>query len=260
MPAGYFCIRRKKRRFTEMLVQKENTIGEIVARNFHTAKIFEDFGLDFCCGGKKTIQDACREKGINPDAIVNNLSNAESVNGSSAHFDKWELDFLIDYIVTNHHSYVANEITTIEHHLQKVASKHGEKHPEIYMIDSLFNDLKEELIVHMQKEEKMLFPYVKKMVIAKNNSLEFPFPPFGTVTSPVSVMEHEHEIAGRLMREINTASNSYTPPQDACTTFRILYNELAEFEADLHIHVHLENNILFPKAVELEKVLNNKNN
>jgi regulator of cell morphogenesis and NO signaling len=104
----------------------------------------------------------------------------------------------------------------------------------------------------MQKEEKMLFPYIKKMVIAEKNSLEFPHPPFGSVSSPISVMEHEHENAGSLMHEINKASGSYNPPGDACTTFRILYNELAEFEADLHIHVHLENNILFPKAISLE--------
>jgi len=241
----------------KMLVQKENTIGEVVARNFHTAKIFEDFGLDFCCGGKKTIQDACREKGINPETIVGSLTNIGNPNGSTAHYDKWELDFLVDYIITNHHTYVSNEITTIDHHLAKIASKHGENHPEIYRIESLFNDLKEELIIHMQKEEKMLFPYIKKMVVAQKNSLEFPFPPFGTISSPISVMEHEHENAGRLMREINIASNSYSPPRDACTTFRILYNELAEFENDLHIHVHLENNILFPKAIELEKVFNN---
>lgn len=236
-----------------MLVQKENTIGEVVARNFHTAKVFEDFGLDFCCGGKKTIQDACNEKGINPSTILNSLAGIDITNGTTAHFDKWELDFLIDYIVTNHHAYVLNEITTIDHHLQKVTSKHGERHPEVYKIEALFNELKEELVVHMQKEEKMLFPYIKKMVIAEKNSLEFPFPPFGSVESPVRVMEHEHEIAGNLMHQIKLASNSFTPPEDACTTYRILYKELAEFETDLHTHIHLENNILFPKAVLLEK-------
>mgnify|MGYP001559429659 CR=1 FL=1 len=126
-----------------MLVQKENTIGEVVAGNFHTAKIFEDFGLDFCCGGKKTIQDACRERGINPDTILNNLTNIDTPNGATAHYDKWELDFLADYIVTNHHTYVLSEITTIVHHLEKVSAKHGENHPEIYKINILFNDLKD---------------------------------------------------------------------------------------------------------------------
>jgi len=235
-----------------MLVQKENTIAEVVAMNFHTAKVFEDFGLDFCCGGKKTIQDACREKGINPDIILSSLANIETTNGSAAHFDKWELDFLIDYIVTNHHSYVLREITTIEHHLQKVASKHGENHPEIYKVETLFNSLREELMVHMQKEEKMLFPYIKKLVIAQKNSLEFPQPPFGSAAGPVAVMENEHDNAGRVMHEINRITNSFNPPEDACTTFRTLYSEMAEFEKDLHVHIHLENNILFPKALRLE--------
>jgi len=236
-----------------MLVQKENTIGEVVAWNLQTAKVFEDFGLDFCCGGKKTIQDACRERGINPETVLSNLVKIETTGGIAAHYDKWELDFLADYIITNHHTYVLNEITTIEHHLEKVTAKHGEKHTELLRINSLFNELKDELVIHMQKEEKMLFPYVKKMVIAKNNSLDFPFPPFGSIKSPISVMESEHENAGRLMSEIGKASNSYTPPEDACTTFRLLYNELAEFEADLHVHIHLENNILFPKSISLEK-------
>jgi len=236
-----------------MLVQKENTIGEVVAQNFHTARVFEDFGLDFCCGGKKTISDACRERGINPDALLNNLTVTGHAAGTAAHYDKWGLDFLADYIIANHHTYVLNEITTIEHHLDKVTSKHGEKHPEVIKINSLFSELKDELLVHMQKEEKMLFPYIKKMVFASKNALDFPFPPFGSVINPVAVMENEHENAGKLMGEISKVANSYAPPEDACTTFRILYNELAEFEADLHVHIHLENNILFPKAVSLEK-------
>jgi len=242
-----------------MLVQKENKIGEVVARNFRAAKIFDDFGLDFCCGGKKTIQQACSEKGINPDMVLNNLTSSEENGTVSAHYDKWALDFLIDYIVSNHHSYVTNEITTIDHHLQKVVSKHGEKHPELHSIEILFSQLKEDLLVHLQKEEKMLFPYIKKMVMVQNNGLEFPHPPFGTVESPVIVMEHEHDTAGNLMREIRKAADDFTIPEDACTTFRILYSELADFEADLHVHIHLENNILFPKAIELEKVLTNNN-
>lgn len=242
-----------------MVVQKENTIGEVVAKNFHAAKIFEDYGLDFCCGGKKTINDACKEKGINPEALVNNLSQAEKPNGTTAHFDKWDLNFLIDYIITNHHAYVLNELTTIDHHLMKVVSKHGEKHEELFKVYALYNELKEELLIHMQKEEKMLFPYIKKMVLAQMNALEIPIPPFGAVSSPVNVMEHEHEHAGSLMHEINNLTNSYEPPEGACTTYKVLYKELADFEKDLHVHIHLENNILFPKAIELEKVLTNHN-
>ena len=242
-----------------MLVQKENRIGDVVADNFRAAKVFEDFGLDFCCGGKKTIQQACSEKGINPDTVLTNLTGVNLPAVHSAHFNNWDLDFLIDYIITNHHSYVINETVTIEHHLQKVLSKHGENHPELHSVNNLFLSLKEELYIHMQKEEKMLFPYIKKMVLVQKNGLEFPHPPFGAVASPVSVMEAEHDSAGNLAKEIRKSANDYNPPSDACTTFRILYSELAGFESDLHVHIHLENNILFPKAVELEKVLTNNN-
>ncbi len=239
-----------------MLVQKENKIGEVVARNFHTAKVFESLGLDFCCGGKKTIGDACREKGMDADFVVSEVSKVQESNGTAAHFEKWEPDFLADYIINNHHAYVQTTIPTIEHHLQKVVSAHGEKHPELSKIDEAFTTLKNELMDHMAKEEKMLFPYIKKMNIAYKNTLEMPVPPFGSVDNPIKVMESEHEAAGGLMALISKLSGSYTPPADACSTYKVLYSELKEFEADLHMHVHLENNILFPKASELEVKLN----
>lgn len=239
-----------------MLIQKESKIGEVVAGNFHAAKIFEDHGLDFCCGGKKTIEAACGEKGVNTDQLLAELESINAVNPSSTHFDKWEADFLAEYIINNHHAYVVNAVSTIEHHLQKVVSAHGEKHTEVVKIESVFTELKNELLDHMAKEEKMLFPYIKKMNIALKNTLEMPVPPFGTVENPIKVMESEHDNAGLLTKEINKLSNGYQPPKDACTTFRVLYNELKEFEDDLHVHIHLENNILFPKAKLLEEKLN----
>ncbi len=159
---------------------------------------------------------------------------------------------MIDYIVNNHHFYVVNATSTIEKHLQKVAAAHGEKHPEVISIQEIFNSLKEELLNHMQKEEKMLFPYIKKLNIAVKNSLEVPIAPFGTVDNPLRVLESEHESAGKMMAEINKLSDGYVPPENACGTYIVLYSELKEFENDLHKHVHLENNILFPKALELE--------
>jgi len=239
-----------------MLIQKENKIGEIVAKNFHTAQIFENLGLDFCCGGKKTINDACLEKGLNPENVIIELEKVEENSSNAMHFDKWEIDFLIDYIINNHHSYVRNMVSTIEHHLQKVVSAHGEKHPEVVSINGTFNDLKEELLNHMQKEEKVLFPYIRKMNIAYKNSFEMAFPPFGTVENPLKIMESEHESAGRMMAAINKLSGRYVPPANACGTYKVLYQELKEFEQDLHKHVFIENNILFPKALELEKNLN----
>lgn len=236
-----------------MMIQKDSKIGEVVAQNFHTALIFEKHGLDFCCGGKKSIFEACEEKGIESENLITEIQRADESDSSHMHFDRWEIDFLVDYIINNHHSYVTTAIPTIEHHLQKVISAHAEKHSEVVIIAAIFDGLKEELLAHLQKEEKMLFPYIRKMFIASKNDFELSYPPFGTVENPVQVMEHEHENAGKAMVNIRRLSNDYTPPSDACSTFRVLYNELKEFEDDLHTHVHLENNILFPKAVELEK-------
>ncbi|MEO8514797.1 MAG: iron-sulfur cluster repair di-iron protein, partial [Ignavibacteria bacterium] len=222
-----------------MTIQKENKIGEVVAGNFHAAKIFESYGLDFCCGGKRSIEDACNTKGVDAGKVLEDLKNMNENNIASTRYDTWEADFLADYIINNHHSYVVNAISTIEHHLQKVVTAHGEKYPEVCGIESIFTELKNELLDHMAKEEKMLFPYIKKMNIALKNTLELPIPPFGTVDNPIKVMESEHDNAGLLTKKIHELSGGYIPPKDACTTFRVLYNELKEFEDDLHVHVHL---------------------
>ncbi len=241
-----------------MLVQKESKIGEIVAQNYRAARIFENFGLDFCCGGKKTISEACEKKGLNAEEVVTELSSIkENGNGKTIDYKSWEPDFLVDYIINTHHFYLMNALPNIFAHSQKVASVHGENHPEVISIADLFSNLKEELDAHMQKEEKMLFPYIKYIVNIKRNKTEMQFPPFGTVNNPIKMMENEHENAGNILAYINKLSNSYTPPEDACTTFKVLYNELKEFEDDLHVHIHLENNILFPKASELEKEIIN---
>jgi len=239
-----------------MLIQKETKVGEVVAENFHAAKVFESHGLDFCCGGKRTIEDACRTKGVDTNSLLAELKNLNANNPSSTHFDKWEADFLTDYIINNHHAYVNNAISTIEHHLQKVVSAHGAKHPEVCGIESIFTELKNELLEHMAKEERMLFPYIKKLSFAIKNSIEMPAAPFGSVDNPIKVMESEHDNAGLLLKKMNALSDSYTPPQDACATFRVLYGELKEFEEDLHVHIHLENNVLFPKAKTMEEKLN----
>jgi regulator of cell morphogenesis and NO signaling len=239
-----------------MLIQKESKIGEIIAENFRTAQVFEKYGLDFCCGGKKTLGEACTEKGINPDELLQSLLQIGG-NGSraTADFNSWELDFLIDYIVNNHHQYVNRSLPVIKEHADKVVSKHGENHEEVTVISELFSNIKSELEAHLQKEERMLFPYIKHLAELERRGEEAPYAPFGTVENPVKVMEMEHDAAGKIMEKINTLSSSYTPPDDACTTYRVLYHELKEFEDDLHIHIHLENNILFPKAIELEKKL-----
>jgi regulator of cell morphogenesis and NO signaling len=239
-----------------MHIQKESKIGDIVAENFRAAQVFEKFGLDFCCGGKKSISEACQTEGINADKVINLLSELpENGNTTPTHFNSWELDFLIDYIFNNHHSYVKRSLPVIFEHSQKVALKHGGNHNEVITISELFSRIMEELEVHMQKEERMLFPYIKRLLEIERSGEEAPHAPFGTVENPIKVMEAEHEAAGKIMTEINVLSSAYTLPEDACTTYRVLFQELKEFEDDLHIHIHLENNILFPKAIELEKKL-----
>jgi regulator of cell morphogenesis and NO signaling len=240
-----------------MNIQKESKIGEVVADNFRTAQVFESLGIDFCCGGKNSINDACMAKGIDPDFVVKEISKAGDVNSTASHFSTWDVDFLIDYIVNNHHSYVLTSLPTIEHHLQKVIAAHGEKNPNLAEIDTVFSLLKAELIEHMMKEERMLFPYIKKLNFCYKNSIEIPAAPFGALSNPVRVMEDEHAAAGEMMAQINKLTGGYLIPEKACGTYKLLYNELKDFETDLHMHVHLENYILFPKAVELEEKLKN---
>jgi regulator of cell morphogenesis and NO signaling len=162
------------------------------------------------------------------------------------------LNSLTQHIREKHHQYVRESIRRIQSKLEKVAAKHGEKHPEIADIQRLFSEIGREMIMHMQKEEQILFPYIDALEhsVNANDSLEPPF--FQTVVNPIQAMMKEHDSAGELLRQIRKASGEYTAPADACTTYKALYQELREFEADLHQHVHLENNILFPRAVEME--------
>jgi regulator of cell morphogenesis and NO signaling len=242
-----------------MNIQKQSTIGEVVAQNFRTAQVFQTYGLDFCCGGKKTIGEACSAIGIDSDELISELAGVtENGNHAEQNFYNWETDSLADYIINTHHTYLIRAMPNIYAHAVKVAQVYGEKHPGTIRVSQVFLEIKEELEVHMQKEEKMLFPYIKRIVQANRDGNQMHYPPFGTVGNPIKVMEIEHEKAGHLTLEINRLTENYTPPADACTTFRVLYEELREFENDLHIHIHLENNILFPKAIEIEKKLTNQ--
>ncbi len=232
------------------------TLSEIVKNNFHTAAIFEKYNLDFCCNGKRTLDNACTEKGINPENVINEI---EEINSSSNQGeikpDEWKLDFLIDYILNNHHSYVNRMLPVISAHTQKVASVHGENHPETKKIAEIFSAINSEMRHHMMKEEKILFPHINVLVKTSNNGGIADKPYFGTIKNPIAMMEAEHQSAGDGMFDIKKLTNNYTPPADACTTYKITFQELKEFEEDLHKHVHLENNILFPKAIKLEEVI-----
>jgi len=229
------------------------TLSEIVRDNFHTASIFEKYNLDFCCNGKRTLAEACKGKGINPKGIINEIENINSASAKAEiKPDEWNLNFLIEYIINNHHSYVNRMLPVISAHTHKVATMHGENHPETKRIAEIFFAINNEMKHHMMKEEKILFPHINMLVKAGNNGGSSGKPYFGTIKNPISMMEAEHQSAGDGMFEIKKLTNNYVPPVDACETYKITIKELKEFEEDLHKHVHLENNILFPKAIELE--------
>lgn len=242
-----------------MNISKESNIGTIVAEDYRSAGIFEQFGIDFCCNGNRSIQAACDEKNIASETVVNALSdlfNAATSGTASIDYKSWPIDLLADYVEKKHHRYVATQIPVIQSFLTKIVNAHGAKHPELAEIKALFEDSAEELTAHMQKEEQILFPFVRKMIAEKQAGNKSVATPFGTVQNPIKVMMNEHDTEGERFRKIKELSNNYTAPQDGCNTYRAAFANLQAFEDDLHLHIHLENNILFPKAIQLEASLN----
>lgn len=237
-----------------MVITKDKTVGETVTENIKTAHVFKKYGIDFCCGGGISIEKACEKKDVDFSTLEEELLNVDTTQ-KSYDFDKWELGFLIDHIVNVHHTYVQESIPLILQYSNRVAKVHGHHYSEVLEINRLFIEVSNELISHLQKEEAILFPYVKNLLQIKEAGAKASTPPFGTVNNPVAMMEEEHENAGDILKSIAKLSNNYTPPEEACNTFRALYAKLDEFEQDLHQHIHLENNILFPKAILLEKQL-----
>lgn len=232
-------------------------IKDVVSLNIKAAHVFEKYGIDFCCGGNKPLKIACEEKNVNIKTVLTELENLAS-GGSENKYDNWEPGFLINYIVNNHHSFVRQTIPQMLLHLDKVEDKHGTKHPELKEIHSLFKRVAKEMYSHMDKEEKILFHLIKYLVDCKNLNDKPKTGGYGSIKNPIIAMESEHSNAGGAMERIKELTNNYAPPADACNTFKLTYKELEDFEKDLHLHVHLENNILFPKAIQLEDELLNK--
>jgi regulator of cell morphogenesis and NO signaling len=234
---------------------KESTIGEVIAKDFRKAEVFKKYKIDFCCGGKKTLSEVCIDKQLDIVEINNQLNKLDSeVLLGSQNYKDWDLSFLIDYIVNTHHKYIKASIPILLEYTSKVAKVHGANHIEAIAISELFKQATEELESHMMKEETVLFPYIKNIAANSNVSTEIHCS-FGSISNPIRVMEHEHETVGNIFKTIRELSNDYTPPLDACTTFKLSYLKLQEFENDLHQHIHLENNILFPKSILLETQL-----
>ncbi|CAN5504433.1 iron-sulfur cluster repair di-iron protein [soil metagenome] len=239
-----------------MNIKENQIIGELVAQDYRSASVFKKYGIDFCCQGNRTIYDACTNKNINPKSIMDDLDFAiQAQKEKTTEYTSWPLDLLADYIEKKHHRYVEEKTLEIIPYLDKICKVHGDHHSELFEINKHFKDGAGELAKHMKKEELILFPFVRKLTKAKREHLKIDSPHFGTVQNPIQMMMKEHATEGDRFRKIAELSNNYTPPQYACNTYRVTIALLKEFEDDLHLHIHLENNILFPKAIELEKEL-----
>jgi regulator of cell morphogenesis and NO signaling len=224
------------------------TVGDIVARDFRAAAVFDRFGVDFCCGGAQSLTDACRAASVDPAEVERAL---EALSPSKRDDDHGEsLASLIDHIVSTHHAYVRSVLPIIATHLKKLIDVHGARHSELVRVAETFNHMGAGLLQHMSKEERVLFPYIRELEMTAGK-VSGPSP-FGTVAYPIRMMEREHREAGDELRVIRGLTHGYVRPDDGCATYEVCLAELEQFEADLHRHVHLENNVLFPRALELE--------
>lgn len=231
----------------EQLQIRNLTVGEIVANDFRTSSVFKNAGIDFCCGGKQMVAEACAEKGIDMSLLENELvSLNETPTNEFMNFKNWNPVFLSDYIVNTHHKFVLKSLPELVFYTQKISDVHGNNHPELHKIAQLFGEINIELIQHLKNEEEILFPAIKELMNSGGSATTKQI-----VVSEITRMLKEHDFAGGAMDEINKLTTAYQIPEDACNTYRVAFKMLEQFEDDLHTHVHLENNILFPKALEL---------
>lgn len=231
----------------------QRTVGEIVAEDYRRAGVLKWYGIDFCCGGDRTLEAACEQRGVALGEVAQALAQADRQGTATApaRATSWAPDFLADYVVNVHHAYVRESLPVLRAFTEKVARVHGGTSPETVEIAGLVAELAAELGPHLDDEERVLFPYVRDLVAARREGREPERPAFGSVGASIEELEREHEHAGALLREIRRLSADFTPPEHACATFRAAYAKLEEFEDDLHLHVHLENNVLFPKVAAL---------
>lgn len=244
-------------RVTRKTAEDSETIGQIAAKDLRKAEVFKKYGIDFCCGGKKTVREVCAEKGIDATLVENELQQPVQnvTTGNNLNFDEWNLDFLADYIVNTHHKYVRKYLPELTGYAAKVAKVHGSNHPELLQINSLVEKINKELTEHMAEEESKIFPVIKEIVKTKESGNAYTRKGENSFAHLVKVTEEEHDSVGDATKKIRELSNNYAIPDDACASYKLSFKMLEEFENDLFVHIHLENNILFPKAEELEKSL-----
>ncbi len=227
-------------------ILKTISIGEIVARDFRTASVFKNNRIDFCCGGKKSLEETCLEKGIDQEKVEAELQAVAAIPPNPGQdFQLWSPGFLCDYIMNTHHQYVLRTLPELLIYTQKIARVHGSNHPELVEVASLFEKINIELLQHLRKEEDVLFPAIKHSIEYNDGESK------ETINSEINRMVLEHEFAGGAMDSINQITDHYRLPEESCGTYQVTFKLLEQFEDDLHIHVHLENNILYPAALRL---------
>lgn len=230
------------------------TVRELALENPAATRVFENLGIDYCCGGQKSLDEACASANVNVDDVLSRLEQTQGQDAQTAGGDwqKRSMTELVEHIIATHHVYVQQESPRVEKLLAKVVSVHGQNHPELLRVQETFSDLAQELAMHLMKEEQILFPYLISLEAATTRNSAMPSSCFGTVQNPIRMMLMEHDSAGNALRELREVTKNYALPADACVSYSTLYHVMQEFERDLHQHIHLENNILFPRAIATE--------
>jgi len=239
-----------------MSVTTEKTVGELALENPAATRVFENLGIDYCCGGGQTLEQACHAAHVSIEQVEDSLAAASQAASATPQARDWQaepLSELLAHIRRTHHAYTREEIARLGPLFDKVCAVHGKNHPELLRLHEIFSGLAEELTTHLMKEEMVLFPYILRLEEAGAAKEPVLPPPFGSVRNPVAMMSNEHDGAGRALRGMRAIANGYAAPPDACISFQTLYRALAALEADLHQHIHLENNVLFPRAIEMER-------
>jgi regulator of cell morphogenesis and NO signaling len=238
-----------------MNIHSTNTVGELAVAIPGATRVFEALGIDYCCGGNRTLDEVCRISNLTVENVLHSLTQTEQAipaNQQTQDWQKTSLTALFNYIVDYHHAFTRKELERLEALINKVCSVHGQNHPELLQLQTLFQAINKDLLPHMLKEEQVLFPYIEKLEKASLNNGSIPVPFFHTLQNPVRMMMFEHDAAGEILAEMRLLTNNYTVPPEGCISYKTLYQALQDFEYDLHQHIHLENNLLFPRAIELE--------
>jgi len=238
------------------MINPSMTVREVAIEMPQSTRLFEKLNIDYCCGGSRSLTEACNSAGLEVDDVLGMLKTASHEGKlENVDFQRLLIADLVGHILGTHHVYTKDEMTRLDSLIKKVISAHGENHPELRTVGELFDRLCADLKPHMFKEEQILFPYILALAHACAENQGAPFAPFGTVNNPVRMMMMEHDTAGEILRDLRNVTSNYTTPSDGCMSYRALYEALEAFEKDLHQHIHLENNILFPRAVDLEAQL-----